>query len=88
MPGWAVSSWYFLRYMDQKQRGFCWKDALHTKMSTCILAAQTYATGHLCMLVFGISFLHDLGYLPTDEPFKLLKNQDLFSQAMDKMSKR
>lgn len=91
MPGWAGSSWYFLRYMDPKNsEAFAGKDALHYWQNVDVyIGGAEHATGHLLYARFWNKFLHDLGYLPTDEPFKLLKNQGLILASDGrKMSKR
>ncbi|MEZ4210978.1 MAG: class I tRNA ligase family protein [Candidatus Paceibacterota bacterium] len=91
MPGWAGSSWYFLRYMDPKNsEAFAGKDALKYWQNVDVyIGGAEHATGHLLYARFWNKFLHDLGYVPTDEPFKLLKNQGLILASDGrKMSKR
>lgn len=91
MPGWAGSSWYFLRYMDPKnKKAFADKKALtYWKDVDMYVGGQEHATGHLLYARFWHKFLYDLGYVPTKEPFKALRNQGLI-MATDgrKMSKR
>ncbi|MEZ4114309.1 MAG: class I tRNA ligase family protein [Candidatus Paceibacterota bacterium] len=91
MPGWAGSSWYFLRYMDPKNsEAFVGKDALDYWQNVDVyIGGAEHATGHLLYARFWNKFLNDLGYVPTDEPFKLLKNQGLILASDGrKMSKR
>lgn len=91
MPGWAGSSWYFLRYMDPKNsEAFAGKDAVNYWQDVDVyVGGAEHATGHLLYSRFWHKFLYDLGYVPTDEPFKLLKNQGLILASDGrKMSKR
>ncbi len=79
MPGWAGSSWYFLRYMDPKNKeAFAGKEAIKYWQDVDVyVGGAEHATGHLLYSRFWHKVLHDLGYVPTEEPFKLLKNQGL-----------
>ena len=91
MPGWAGSSWYFLRYMDPKNsEAFAGKDAVKYWQDVDVyVGGAEHATGHLLYSRFWHKFLYDLGYVPTEEPFKLLKNQGLILASDGrKMSKR
>src|SRR6185295_8473453 len=74
MPGWAGSSWYYLRYMDAKNPNeFASKEALeYWKNVDLYLGGAEHATGHLIYFRFWTMFLHDLGYLSIDEPAKKL----------------
>ncbi len=91
MPGWAGSSWYFLRYMDpQNPKNFASKKAIdYWKNVDVYVGGQEHATGHLLYSRFWNNFLYDMGYVLTKEPFKRLKNQGMIL-ATDgrKMSKR
>jgi leucyl-tRNA synthetase len=95
MPGWAGSSWYFLRYMmegddQQRTQAFVSAEAVnYWKQIDLYMGGAEHATGHLLYFRFWTKFLHDLGYLPFDEPAKKLINQGMI-QAEDgqKMSKR
>ncbi|MCB0480957.1 MAG: leucine--tRNA ligase [Flavobacteriales bacterium] len=91
MPGWAGSSWYFLRYMDPNNDGeFVAKEAVDYWQNVDLyLGGAEHATGHLLYFRFWTKVLCDLGYLPFDEPAKKLINQGMI-QAEDgqKMSKR
>ncbi len=79
MPGWAGSSWYFLRYMDaQNQKEFASTEALHYwKEVDLYIGGSEHATGHLLYVRFWTKFLHDLGCIPITEPAKKLINQGM-----------
>ncbi len=79
MPGWAGSSWYFLRYMDPKN------DEVFTNKNLSdywgqvdlYIGGSEHATGHLLYSRFWNMFLKDRGYINQDEPFKKLINQGM-----------
>jgi leucyl-tRNA synthetase len=79
MPGFAGSSWYFLRYMDPgNTEVFAGKEALnYWKDVDLYIGGTEHAVGHLLYARFWHKFLFDLGYLPTNEPFKKLVNQGM-----------
>lgn len=79
MPGWAGSSWYYLRYMDPtNDEAFVGEDALKYWDNVDYYAGGAeHATGHLLYVRFWTKFLKDLGYLPFDEPAKKLVNQGM-----------
>lgn len=79
MPGWAGSSWYFLRYMDPKNAdAFAGNDALNYWQNVDLyVGGSEHATGHLLYARFWMKFLYDLGLVPVDEPFKKLINQGM-----------
>lgn len=79
MPGYAGSSWYFLRYMDAKnQDAFAGREALEYWQDVDLYIGGTeHAVGHLLYARFWHKFLYDLGYVPTREPFKRLVNQGM-----------
>jgi leucyl-tRNA synthetase len=79
MPGWAGSSWYFLRYMDPKNDGeFVAKEkADYWQNVDLYIGGSEHATGHLLYARFWTKFLHDMGYISFDEPFKKLINQGM-----------
>ncbi len=79
MPGYAGSSWYFLRYMDpQNDKEFASKDKLNYWQSVDLyLGGSEHAVGHLLYARLWHKFLYDMGYVPTDEPFKKLVNQGM-----------
>ncbi|WP_396138027.1 class I tRNA ligase family protein [Flavobacterium sp.] len=79
MPGWAGSSWYWMRYMDaQNENEFASEDALKYWESVDLyIGGSEHATGHLLYSRFWNKFLKDRGYAPTEEPFKKLINQGM-----------
>ncbi len=79
MPGWAGSSWYFLRYMDPKNEGrFASPEAIkYWGQVDLYMGGSEHATGHLLYFRFWTKFLHDRGWLPFDEPAKKLVNQGM-----------
>lgn len=79
MPGFAGSSWYFLRYMDPNNASaFASKEALNYWQDVDLYIGGTeHAVGHLLYSRFWHKFLYDLGYVPTVEPFKKLVNQGM-----------
>ena len=79
MPGWAGSSWYWMRYMDAHNDGeFASKDALKYWESVDLyIGGSEHATGHLLYSRFWNKFLKDKGFAPTEEPFKKLINQGM-----------
>ena len=79
MPGWAGSSWYFLRYMDPNNlEEFVSKEkAEYWNQVDLYIGGAEHATGHLLYSRFWTKFLHDMGYISFDEPFKKLINQGM-----------
>lgn len=91
MPGWAGSSWYFLRYMDPTNaKAFAGEQAIEYWQDVDMyVGGAEHATGHLLYSRFWHKFLFDMGYVPTPEPFKTLRNQGLIGGPDGrKMSKR
>ena len=79
MPGWAGSSWYWMRYMDaQNTNEFASQEALkYWENVDLYIGGSEHATGHLLYARFWNKFLKDRGYAPTEEPFKKLINQGM-----------
>ncbi len=79
MPGWAGSSWYFLRFMDPKNKHeFVSKEkAKYWGQVDLYIGGAEHAVGHLLYSRFWTHFLYDLGYLNFNEPFKKLINQGM-----------
>lgn len=79
MPGWAGSSWYFLRYTDSKNEAeFVSKEkADYWKNVDLYLGGAEHGTGHLLYVRFWTKALHDLGYISVDEPAQKLINQGM-----------
>ena len=79
MPGWAGSSWYFLRYMDATNSlEFASKKLTdYWQQVDLYIGGSEHATGHLLYVRFWTKFLKDLGYISIDEPAKKLINQGM-----------
>ena len=79
MPGWAGSSWYFLRYMDPKNENeFASVSSMkYWKQIDFYVGGSEHATGHLMYFRFWTKFLFDCGYIFFDEPAKRLVNQGM-----------
>ena len=79
MPGWAGSSWYFLRYMDPHNEEVFVKKELtdYWGQVDLYIGGSEHATGHLLYSRFWNMFLKDRGYIDQEEPFKKLINQGM-----------
>ncbi|WP_022824913.1 leucine--tRNA ligase [Hymenobacter norwichensis] len=79
MPGWAGSSWYYLRYMDpHNAERFVGEEAeKYWKNVDLYLGGAEHATGHLLYSRFWHLFLKDLGLVSAPEPFQKLINQGM-----------
>ena len=79
MPGWAGSSWYFLRYMDPyNDKAFADPEKLaYWKQVDLYIGGSEHATGHLLYARFWTKVLFDLGFISFDEPFSKLINQGM-----------
>ena len=79
MPGWAGSSWYFLRYMDPKngKRLVSEEAEKYWGQVDLYIGGSEHATGHLLYSRFWNKFLFDIGYVHNEEPFKKLINQGM-----------
>ena len=79
MPGWAGSSWYFLRYMDPKNNlQFCSKEKLdYWGQVDLYIGGAEHAVGHLLYSRFWTKFLYDRGFVSFKEPFKKMINQGM-----------
>jgi leucyl-tRNA synthetase len=80
MPGWAGSSWYFFRYMEDAKRDevFASKEALNYWQNVDLyIGGSEHATGHLLYSRFWVKFMHDRGFVNVEEPFKKLINQGM-----------
>ncbi len=81
MPQWAGSSWYFLRYVDNKNT-----EALVSKEKAekylpvdMYIGGVEHAVLHLLYSRFYTKFLYDIGVVDFDEPFKKLFNQGMIT---------
>ena len=85
MPGYAGSSWYFLRYMDPRNDSALaspeaikyWQDV------DLYIGGTEHAVGHLMYSRFWHKFLFDKGIVPTNEPFKKLINQGMIQGVIE-----
>jgi leucyl-tRNA synthetase len=79
MPGWAGSSWYFLRYMDpHNEEAFVSKEkADYWGQVDLYIGGAEHAVGHLLYSRFWTKFLCDRGFIAFDEPFKKMINQGM-----------
>lgn len=79
MPGWAGSSWYFLRYMDpHNKEAFVSKEKVdYWKNVDLYIGGAEHATGHLLYARFWTKFLKDRGFIVFDEPFHKMINQGM-----------
>ena len=81
MPQWAGSSWYFLRYVDNKND----KELVSKEKADKYLPVDMYIGGvehavlHLLYSRFYTKFLYDQGVIDFDEPFKKLFNQGMIT---------
>jgi len=79
MPGWAGSSWYWLRYMDannntafvSKEKEQYWQNV------DLYIGGAEHGTGHLLYSRFWNKALFDLGYISKSEPFQKMINQGM-----------
>lgn len=79
MPGYAGSSWYFLRYMDpQNDKEFCSRAVSdYWNQVDLYIGGTEHAVGHLLYSRMWTKVLFDLGYIGYDEPYKKLVNQGM-----------
>ncbi len=79
MPGYAGSSWYFLRYADpHNDEVFADKKATDYWNQVDVYVGGTeHAVGHLLYSRMWTKVLFDLGSISFDEPFKKLVNQGM-----------
>ncbi|MBQ6393010.1 MAG: leucine--tRNA ligase [Eubacterium sp.] len=81
MPQWAGSSWYFLRYIDNKND----KELVSREKADKYLPVDMYIGGvehavlHLLYSRFYTKFLYDIGVIDFDEPFNKLFNQGMIT---------
>jgi leucyl-tRNA synthetase len=85
MPGYAGSSWYFLRYMDPQNENepFSATNVDYWQEVDLYVGGSEHAVGHLLYARFWHKFLHDLGKVPTDEPFRRLVNQGMIQGIVE-----
>lgn len=85
MPGYAGSSWYFLRYMDPNNGSeFASNEAIEYWQDVDLYIGGTeHAVGHLMYSRFWHKFLFDLGLVKAEEPFKKLINQGMIQGVIE-----
>ena len=90
MPQWAGSCWYYLRYLDPKNK----KKLIDSKKEKAWMPVNIYIGGvehavlHLLYARFWHKVLYDLGVVSTLEPFSRLINQGIIlGEDGEKMSK-
>ncbi len=85
MPGFAGSSWYFLRYMDaHNEEAFASQEAIRYWRDVDLYIGGTeHAVGHLMYSRFWHKFLYDKKLVPTNEPFKKLINQGMIQGIVE-----
>ncbi|GBU20869.1 leucyl-tRNA synthetase [Fibrobacteres bacterium R8-0-B4] len=83
MPQWAGSCWYYLRYLDPKNKTEPWsKEAEKQWMNVDLyVGGAEHAVLHLLYARFWHKVLYDLGYVSTKEPFKKLRHQGIVLAA-------
>lgn len=86
MPQWAGSCWYFLRYPNPHltTEAFDAKDMNYWLPVDLYVGGIEHAILHLLYARFYVKVLHDLGYLPFDEPFAHLFNQGMVLKYSEK----
>jgi leucyl-tRNA synthetase len=79
MPGYAGSSWYYLRYMDpHNDKEFASRQATNYWQQVDVyIGGAEHAVGHLLYSRMWCKVLHDLGYISFDEPYKKIINQGM-----------
>lgn len=79
MPGYAGSSWYFLRYMDpHNENVFCSRQASdYWGQVDLYIGGTEHAVGHLLYSRMWTKFLFDRGFIGHNEPYKRLVNQGM-----------
>jgi len=90
MPQWAGSSWYYLRYLDPKNKNVLVDSKKEKKWIpvNIYIGGVEHAVLHLLYARFWHKFLYDLGYVSTPEPFYKLVNQGIIlGEDGEKMSK-
>jgi leucyl-tRNA synthetase len=87
MPGYAGSSWYFLRYMDpNNEHTFADRAATdYWNQVDIYIGGTEHAVGHLLYSRMWTKALYDLGHIGFDEPFKKLVNQGMIQGVSEKI---
>lgn len=79
MPGYAGSSWYYLRYMDpSNEKTFCDRSISdYWNQVDVYVGGAEHAVGHLLYSRMWCKALFDLGHISFEEPYKKLINQGM-----------
>lgn len=87
MPGYAGSSWYFLRYMSPHHADapFSAEAVSYWQEVDLYVGGSEHAVGHLLYARFFHKFLYDLGKVPTQEPFRRLVNQGMIQGIVEQV---
>ncbi len=85
MPGYAGSSWYFLRYMDPgNENEFASPNSINYWQDVDLYIGGTeHAVGHLMYSRFWHKFLYDLKLVSSKEPFRKLVNQGMIQGIIE-----
>ena len=90
MPGYAASSWYFLRYTDPKNNKapFDFEKQKYWMPVDLYVGGPEHTVGHLLYARFWQKFLYDMKMVSHKEPFKKLVHQGMIlGEDSQKMSK-
>ncbi len=90
MPGYAASSWYFLRYTDSKNNNapFDFEKQKYWMPVDLYVGGAEHTVGHLLYARFWQKFLYDMKMVSHKEPFKKLVHQGMIlGEDSQKMSK-
>jgi len=81
MPGYAGSSWYFLRYTDphNKMEFASRKATDYWGQVDLYVGGTEHAVGHLLYSRLWTKFLYDCGLISFEEPYKKLVNQGMIT---------
>jgi len=83
------SSWYYLRFLctDLKDQALDSKRLSHWLPVDMYIGGREHSVLHLLYVRFVSMVLHELGYLPTAEPFKRFRSHGLLIREGSKISK-
>ncbi|WP_308199274.1 class I tRNA ligase family protein [Chitinophaga sedimenti] len=81
MPGYAGSSWYFLRFMDPHNADTFADRAVtdYWNQVDLYIGGTEHAVGHLLYSRLWTKVFYDLGFISFDEPYKKLVNQGMIT---------
>jgi len=89
MDTFVCSSWYYLRYPNPTlaDKPFDSERLARVMPVAMYVGGADHAYGHLIYSRFVNMVLHDLGYVPSEEPFASLRHQGMITRDGEKMSK-